>query len=58
LHRYHFWSLHPGGGIWALADGSVRFIAYSAAGQLATGSATPTPIEAMSTRDKGEGIAN
>ncbi len=28
LHRYHFWSLHPGGGMWAMADGSVRFMPY------------------------------
>ena len=27
----HFWSLHPGGGFWLMADGSVHFLAYSAA---------------------------
>jgi hypothetical protein len=49
-HRYHFWSLHPGGGMWALADGSVRFISYSAGGSQGTG----TAVEAMATRDGGE----
>jgi prepilin-type processing-associated H-X9-DG protein len=28
--RYHFWSLHPGGGHWLYADGSVHFLPYSA----------------------------
>jgi prepilin-type N-terminal cleavage/methylation domain-containing protein len=53
IHRYHFWSLHMNGGVWALADGSVRFIAYEAAGPQST-TGTPTPLEAMSTRDGGE----
>ncbi|MBL8872436.1 MAG: DUF1559 domain-containing protein [Planctomycetaceae bacterium] len=55
-HRYHFWSLHPGGANWLLVDGSVRFISYTAGGpQNITGSPyTPTLIEAMATRDRGE----
>jgi prepilin-type processing-associated H-X9-DG protein len=28
--RYHFWSLHPGGGNWLFADASARYIPYSA----------------------------
>ena len=29
-HSTHFYSMHPGGGQWALGDGSVRFLPYSA----------------------------
>lgn len=28
--RFHYWSLHQGGSNWLYADGSVRFLAYSA----------------------------
>jgi hypothetical protein len=28
---HHFWSFHPGGGHWVLADSSVRFLSYEAA---------------------------
>jgi prepilin-type processing-associated H-X9-DG protein len=53
-HRYHFWSLHPGGANWALADGSVRFIGYEAGGP--QNAASPTVIEAMATRNGGESV--
>lgn len=58
LHRYHFWSLHPGGANFALADGSVRFFSYNAGGPwvdtIANPNATPSIIQAMSTRNGGE----
>jgi prepilin-type N-terminal cleavage/methylation domain-containing protein len=59
LHRYHFWSLHPGGGQWALADGSVRFISYQAsAPQDQTNSAARriNIVEAMATRAGSEAL--
>lgn len=52
IHRYHFWSLHPGGALWALADGSVRFIGYSAGGP--ENMSSPSIVEAMATRASGE----
>ena len=51
IHRYHFWSLHPGGGNWALADGSVRFISYSSA------SPQVLPITATSAKNVIEAMA-
>ena len=57
IHRFHFWSLHPGGGNWALADGSVRFISYSASAAQVVVSSPNRPInviEAMATRAGGE----
>lgn len=41
---FHYWSLHTGGGNWALADGSVRFLPYSARAVL----------KALATRAGGE----
>ncbi len=56
LHRYHFWSLHPGGANWAMADGAVRFFAYSAGGSQNTSGQpyAPTIIEALATRASTE----
>lgn len=56
LERYHFWSLHPGGGNWALADGSVRFISYLAGGpqDLSENPKPANAIERLATRAGGE----
>lgn len=43
---FHFWSTHPGGANFAFADGSVRFLSYSA-----------DPImPALATRSGGETV--
>lgn len=54
IHRYHFWSLHPGGANWALADGSTRFLAYEAAAAQDPTGASVSVIEAMSTIMNGD----
>ena len=43
---FHFWSPHPGGAHFAFADGSVRFLAYSAEPIMA----------ALATRAGGESV--
>jgi prepilin-type N-terminal cleavage/methylation domain-containing protein len=60
LHRFHFWSSHPGGGQWGYADGSVHFIPYSA--DSGTNGSFPLPgdparesvLGKLSTRNAGE----
>lgn len=54
IHRYHFWSLHPGGANWALADGSTRFMGYEAAAAQDPTGVSISVIEAMSTINKGD----
>lgn len=44
--RFHFWSLHGGGANFAFADGSVRFMPYSAV----------TIMHALASRDGGESV--
>jgi prepilin-type processing-associated H-X9-DG protein len=43
---FHFWSLHPGGANFLFADGSVRFLAYSA----------DAVMPALATRAGGEAV--
>jgi prepilin-type N-terminal cleavage/methylation domain-containing protein/prepilin-type processing-associated H-X9-DG protein len=45
---YHYWSMHPGGANFALADGSVRFISYAAG---------PIILGELATRSGGEVIS-
>jgi len=61
LERYHFWSLHTGGGMWLLGDGHVQFISYAAGTQtIGTVNGIPnyTVLEAMATRSGGEVFTN
>jgi prepilin-type processing-associated H-X9-DG protein len=46
-HRWHYWSLHPGGGHFLMADGSVQFITYST---------TQIVMNALATRAGGEAV--
>ena len=58
----HFWSLHPGGGLWAFADGSVRFISYAGGSAVVTTATNPlggqqvnvTLMEVLASRAGGE----
>ncbi|MDY3552266.1 DUF1559 domain-containing protein [Gemmata sp. JC717] len=58
-HFNHYWSLHSGGAMWARADGSVQFIAYSAGSQVVTqiNGVNVTLLEAMASRAGGEVFA-
>ena len=52
LHRYHFWSLHPGGGMCLFGDGHVQFLSYAAGTQVTP--AGVTVLEALASRAGGE----
>ena len=61
IHRYHFWSHHPGGGQWVNVDGSTRFLSYnvdawtdSFDGGADDDFQPPTVLEQLSTRAGGE----
>ncbi len=55
LHRFHFWSSHPGGGMWALADASVQFYSYQLdRGNNGSTGFSSTVLEDLATRNGGE----
>lgn len=54
IHRFHFWSLHPGGAMWLFADGHVQFLSYSATQVAANG---VTLLEALASRNGGETVS-
>jgi len=59
IHRYHFWSLHPGGGEFLFGDGGVRFITYSAGTQVigTINGQQWTLLDALSSRAGGEAVS-
>jgi prepilin-type N-terminal cleavage/methylation domain-containing protein/prepilin-type processing-associated H-X9-DG protein len=56
LERYHFWSLHPGGGMWLFVDGHVSFVTYAAGTQVVTtvNNVQVSLLEALASRNGGE----
>jgi prepilin-type N-terminal cleavage/methylation domain-containing protein/prepilin-type processing-associated H-X9-DG protein len=57
VHRYHYWSLHPGGGMWLFADGHVQFLSYAAGTQVVgnfNGLTGVTLLECMASVRGGE----
>jgi len=55
LHRFHFWSFHPGGGNWALGDASVQFYPYTVdRGNNGSNGYAETVLGMLSTRNGGE----
>lgn len=59
LHRFHFWSSHPGGASWALADGSVQFYSLQIdRGNNGSNGFEPTVLEKLATRNGNETISD
>jgi prepilin-type N-terminal cleavage/methylation domain-containing protein len=52
----HYWSHHPGGGMWLMGDGSVRFISYGTGAQVVAqvNGVNVTHLEALASRAGGE----
>lgn len=57
LHRYHFWSNHPGGSVWAFADGNVKFMSYMVGSpQDLIPPYIPNVLESLATREGAESV--
>jgi hypothetical protein len=55
IHRFHFWSSHPGGGQWGRADASVHFMPYTVdSATNGSNSINETVLGKMATRAGGE----
>jgi prepilin-type N-terminal cleavage/methylation domain-containing protein/prepilin-type processing-associated H-X9-DG protein len=56
----HFWSTHPGGGMWLFGDGSVRFIPYGTGTAVVTqiNGINVTLLEVLASRAGGEVTPN
>jgi prepilin-type N-terminal cleavage/methylation domain-containing protein/prepilin-type processing-associated H-X9-DG protein len=52
----HYWSFHPGGAMWSMADGSVRYITYNAGTAVVTqvNGINVTMLEVLASREGGE----
>ena len=59
LHRFHYWSNHPGGASWALADGSVQFYSYQIdRGNNGSNGFEASVLEQLATRSGGSTSSN
>ena len=58
-HRNHYWSFHPGGGLWLFADGHAAFVTYAAGAEAVApvNGVNVTVLEALASRAGGDVVA-